>query len=203
MPRFFSVILDFLFPLSPEAQALQKLSADEMSDKFKKAEPLPFPFITALFSYKDPMVKELIKNIKTRKDDRSFKAAAVLLNRELSKIDGQITLVPIPLSKSRRRERGYNQCEALIDEIIKLAPEKYVKQSKLLERARDRGEQKLKDRSERLRDSTLIFKINPIQINSPIVLIDDVVTTGSTLKEARAVLLGQNYKDVRALAIAH
>jgi ComF family protein len=201
MKRFFTLFLDFLFPPSPEALKLRQLSPEELYVSVPRAVSTGFPFITPLFSYKDPLVKELVLSIKSRKDPHAFACAAHALYKNLP---AKAVLVPIPISRTRRNERGYNQCELLIEEIVKLdAEKKFQKNFALLIRAKDRGEQKTKNRKERFGSTTNIFKVNKIEITDPIVIIDDVCTTGSTLKEARDALLSAGYENVTALTLAH
>ncbi len=123
MHRFFAFLIDFLFPPTKEALALRAFSPAELVEKLPEAEPTSFPFITSLFSYKDPLVSELIHGIKNRKDPYFMELGGWALH---GKLEGEL-LVPIPLSKKRRKERGYNQCELLIEEILKLDVENKFK----------------------------------------------------------------------------
>jgi competence protein ComFC len=202
MQSLFSLVLDFLFPPTKEALRLRTLSPDEMGNIFQKPEPSPLPFITSLFSYKDPLVKELVVSIKYKKNWHAITSAAILLSKKLSGSPEKVILIPIPISKKRRRERGFNQCELIIDEMCKLYPDKFEKRFDILLRTKDSGEQKLKDRAERL-SSTHAFSVNKSEINGRIIIIDDVTTTGSTLKEAHETLLQAGYENVSALTLAH
>lgn len=89
-----------------------------------------------------------------------------------------LTLVPIPLSKTREQERGFNQAEALagllgLPMIHALARVRNEKQAK-------------KSRAERLQSK------NPFQLkhrmDTPVLLIDDLYTTGTTLHWAAFLL---------------
>ncbi len=194
-------ILDFLFPPSPESLKLRKLSPEEILKTFPTALPTPFSFITSVFSYKDPLVAELIWSIKYKKDKHSIECGAFTLFEKLK--GKKAVLIPIPISKKRRRERGFNQCELLIDEIIKLDTENNLeKRYDILFRAKDGGEQKLKDRSGRLENKN-IFSVTKVAVDRPIIIIDDVTTTGSTLNEARESLLSSGYTNITALTLAH
>jgi len=87
-------------------------------------------------------------------------------------------IVPVPLSEERLSERGFNQAEMLAG-FLK------VKKSVVLKR-RHSEKQSKKSRSERLASE------NPFQmqesIQTPVILVDDIYTTGSTLHQAAAVL---------------
>lgn len=204
MNSLFSHILDFIFPPSTEALELRALSPGEIFTKLPHAELLPFSFITPLLAYKHPLTSELIHSIKNRRNQHAFRLGGFALYQKLKEIPGQVVLVPIPLSKRRLRERGYNQCELLIDEVLKLDREKKLEKNlDILKRTKHTTEQKLKNRSERLSESRNIFSANKTSLTYPIVLIDDVVTTGATLKEAYEVLLSAGYMDVSAFTLAH
>ncbi len=198
MHKVFGFILDFFFPLSKEAEALRALSPEEAYEKLPRTTEKSLPFVTSLFSYKDPLVKELVLSVKNKKNKHAFECAAYALSKNVPE---KSILVPIPISRKRRNERGYNQCELLIDEMMKLG--NFENNFNLLVRAKDRGEQKTKNREERLISTTNIFTVNFVPMTLPIVIIDDVCTTGSTLKEAREALLSAGYSDVRALTLAH
>lgn len=164
-----------------------------------------FPFIESIFSYKNPLVKELIWQIKYKKNKHAVGIAAHALLHSLSDSPPNTLLVPIPISKKRRKERGYNQCELLIDEILRLDTEnKFQKDFKLLIRSKHIEKQTHKDRNERLENTKGIFETTRKEnLQQKIIIIDDVSTTGSTLKEAREELLSARYSDVTALTVAH
>lgn len=206
---FFKSALDFIFPPTPAELELRALSPEIIFDKLPRAAFSPHPFITSLFAYKHPLTHELVRSIKQRKDRHAFELAGYAMYRELSKsgrLQSQTILIPIPLSKQRFKERGYNQCELLIDEIIRLDAEKiFKKESGLLSRIKDSGQQKLKNRKERLASSQSIFSVRTglFPSDARLIIIDDVSTTGSTIKEARDALLQAGYGDVKALTLAH
>jgi ComF family protein len=194
-------VLDFLFPPTKEYLRLHEMSREDVV-RLPPALPTPFTFITSLFSYKDPFVKELVQSIKNKKDRHALECASFALNARLLEMGtDKALLLPIPLSRKRRNERGYNQCELIIDEMCKLNSN-FEKRFDVLKRAKDTGEQKLKNRAERL-ESTGLFSVVPFETDLPIIIIDDVVTTGGTLQEAREALLRSGLKNVQALTLAH
>jgi competence protein ComFC len=135
----------------------------------------------------------------------AIRCAGYALYRELDKNYKEARLIPIPISKNRRRERGYNQCELIINEIIRLDSEKrFLADYELLIREKDIEKQTHKNRSERISNTKHIFKVTKRNnLDAKIIIIDDVTTTGSTLKEARDELLKVGYTNVSALSIAH
>ncbi len=204
MYTFLQIIIDFLFPPSKEEIRLREISPEQLETIVKEASAPEFPFINSLFSYKDPLVKELVWQIKYKKNRHCLKCAATALHRKLLKYKPEeIILIPIPISKKRRKERGYNQCELIIDEITKI-DNKIQKDFNLLVRIKDIEKQTFKNRNERIQNTERIFQVNGrVLDNKKIIIIDDVSTTGSTLKEARKTLIDSGFIDVEALTLAH
>lgn len=205
--HIWNFLVDLIFLPSAEDLELRSLSHGDIFVKLPQAPVPPFPFITSLFAYKNKLVSTLIWNIKYKKDQHAIALGGYALHTKLREMNLKNTiLVPIPISKKRRNERGYNQCELLVDEIIKLDEEKiFRKNFDLLVRTKHMGRQTLKNRKERLESTESIFSIgrNLESKEVQIIVIDDVTTTGSTLREARDVLLRNGYTNVRALTLAH
>jgi competence protein ComFC len=116
--------------------------------------------------------------------------------------DGEWLMVPIPLSKIKLRKRGYNQAEILAKELTK----KFGIQTKnLLKRVKNTKTQIGKSNVERklnVRSAFELLNHKSLILNQNILLVDDVVTTGSTLKEAANVLKRIGAKKVIGLTLA-
>lgn len=96
-------------------------------------------------------------------------------------------ILPIPLSRHRLRERGYNQAALLARQ---LARDRL--QLDLLWRVQDTAAQASLTRAQRLRNLRHSFAVNPGHLgllkDRRVLLIDDVMTTGATLHTAAQVL---------------
>jgi ComF family protein len=104
-----------------------------------------------------------------------------------------------PTSSARRRRRGYDQAE-LIARCI--ARELGVPCRRLLYRAHG-APQTGRSRAERLaRSGELGFRSRPPRRALRLLLVDDVVTTGATLRDAAASLLEVGVAEVRCVAVA-
>lgn len=104
-------------------------------------------------------------------------------------------IVPVPLHPARERERGFNQA-ALLAEL--LARRVAVPLRAVLQRIRYTTTQTVHDRAERmenLRDAFRLRKNTNVR-ELHVLLIDDVLTTGSTLSECARVL-----KEAGALSV--
>ena len=123
----------------------------------------------------------------------------------------QILLVPIPLSKKRRKERGFNQAELIARGIAEVSKEKiFIVAPKLVEKIKNTLPQaKIKDRNKRLKNVKNCFQIRSDidpeeKIRGKIIIVvDDITTTGGTLHEVMSVLKKSGAKKVLGFAVAH
>jgi competence protein ComFC len=113
-------------------------------------------------------------------------------------VDG---LVPVPLHPTRLRERGFNQADALAET---LSERTRLPVLRCIQRRRYTSTQTQFDRVERmqnLRNAFAMRKSNDVR-GKHLVLLDDVLTTGSTLHECALVLRAAGAKSVRAITVA-
>ncbi len=113
-------------------------------------------------------------------------------------------LIPIPLHSSRRRWRGFNQAEILCHSLAKQLGLPVV--NALIRKKSTKTQKDLK-KEERLRNIQDAFTISPnFQAfnfkSTNVILVDDVTTTGATLREAAKVLKRQGIAQVICLAAA-
>lgn len=111
-------------------------------------------------------------------------------------------LVPVPLYASREKERGYNQAK-LFAARIGNGLDIPVDDEIIFRSKRGKPQARL-DFEERRENIKSVFSV-PDNNNEKckIILVDDVVTSGSTMREASRVLNGAGYKVVAAISIAH
>ena len=111
------------------------------------------------------------------------------------------TVVPVPLHPLRKREREFNQAEVLGRE---LARKNELFFCEALERLRYTVTQTHFDRRRRMENLRNAFKVrrNATVQGKDVLLVDDVLTTGSTLDECARVLLAAGAQSVRGLTVA-
>ena len=111
-------------------------------------------------------------------------------------------IVPVPLHPRRRRQRGFNQAE-LLARALAAATGRAVR-TDLLRKVRHTRPQvglSAAGRRDNLRDA-FVVAAEPLPLE-PLLLVDDVVTTGSTFHECARVLRAAGATAVCALALAH
>lgn len=111
-------------------------------------------------------------------------------------------VVPVPLHKSRRRQRGYDQAELLARHLS--ASFGLPMGASWLERVRPTAPQvKTTSAVDRRRNVAGAFAAGPgVKAGSSVLLIDDVCTTGATLNACAVALKETGVKQVRGLALA-
>ncbi len=226
----YQTILDALFPLSPAEKEIFSLSPREALEKLPPAPnysglAVDLPDTRSIFAYKDERVSKLIWNIKYKHSTQAVEIGGYALFSDLEEISTDaasgvcpILVLPMPITSRRRRERGYNQCELLMDEIARWAqerdPARFVFDRNLLIRTHHADRQTMKDRKHRVEDAKGIFAIDektleklteaePELTKRRLIVIDDVITTGSTMHEAIETLKRAGFTDVRGLSLAH
>lgn len=147
----------------------------------------------SLFVYNE-FLTEVIARFKFRGDYAICFAFAEKINNKLQQLQYDL-IMPIPLSEERLYERGFNQASALLDAINepyeqRLARVHLEKQSK-------------KTRHERL-SKEQIFTLNPSIniVKKHVLLVDDIYTTGTTLRQAAKRLKEAGAATVRSLTLA-
>lgn len=116
----------------------------------------------------------------------------------LDVVEERSALIPVPLSSSRRRERGFNQTEIIAERLAPLW--RIPVWSDVLLRASSRQSQTQLTPGERLANVAGAFTVpafsrKPIQ-GAHLILVDDVVTTGATLRAAAAALFAAGARTI-------
>jgi ComF family protein len=163
-------------------------------------------FLGAAGRYKNHVLKTLIHALKFG----GIRGAAIPLAEILAHHAQKIALpledflvMPIPLSKTRLRERGFNQSELIAQRFANLLTLSFEKN--VLERTQHRKPQsRTTSLGERLENIRGCFAIREgaTCANKNIILVDDVSTSGSTFLEASRALTVAGAETILALAVA-
>ena len=163
----------------------------------------------SLFYYNN-FLKKLIKDIKYRLATEVWQELCLVVKPEKcgkfkqikDLLGSNLLLVPVPLHPNKLRARGFNQAK-----IISLFFNRFLHLSQtepLLRKIDTKAQAQLKknlDRYLNLRNAFAVLPGNDFS-GKKFVLVDDVATTGSTLKEAARALKGAGAKKVYAFVLA-
>jgi len=164
--------------------------------------PPPFALAAAPWIYSGAIVS-LLTRFKFHSELACGRLLAALADEALAQWHGwhDVDLVaPVPLHEKRLAQRGYNQALELARALarshgLKLAPE-------LLRRIRDTPPQTDLSAEQRRKNLRGAFEAHMLPENARVLLIDDVFTTGATLREAARTLRKAGASSVHVLAMA-
>lgn len=108
-------------------------------------------------------------------------------------------VAPVPLHPVRQRERGFNQSRVLAQEISIALELPCIDP---LKRLRNTPSQTRLDRFQRRENVRGAFSLRPGPVASPLLLVDDVLTTGATLEECSLALRAAGVTQILAVAVA-
>lgn len=112
------------------------------------------------------------------------------------------TIIPIPISKKRNKERGYNQSLLIAKEIGKKV--QIPVNSDCLYKIKNTIEQSKLNKEEREKNIQGVYELKNKEIlnNKNILLIDDIYTTGNTVNECARILKENGANKIGILTIA-
>ena len=212
--NFLSSAFDIILPPRTNFSIVRKLDEESISNLPRAPYVDGMDWIHPLFHYRDKRVKAVIWELKYRENTATLEHISTLMYEEIIGLlsdvatfdrDAEFLLIPIPITRDRRRERGYNQSEYIAKAIMEkdlsrtllYAPQWFEKIKETQSQSHSQS------RDERMKNLVGCFSADSRVEGKYIVLIDDVVTTGSTLSEARGTLLSSGVRDVFAFTIAH
>ncbi len=165
--------------------------------------------IVVLFDYGNACVRKAVLKLKSKGlAEYSELFANALLSYILTMhADKQLwskesfAIAPVPLHKAKVIKRGFNQSELVLKSMEKLAKEYDLNLKfsyRLLRRDKNTKDQKLLNKKERLQNMENAFSaraniLTKLKTDN-IILIDDMVTTGATLSEAKRALRRSGFK---------
>lgn len=183
---------------------LTKHTEAEILDNKEEVEGKYFNELIYAFKY-DGIIRKLIIDYKFNDKSYLYKTlSSFLLNNEkiFEKIQKYDTIIPVPISKKRKKDRGYNQ-SLLIAKEIALKTEKNILNNCLI-KTKNIIEQSKLNKEERLKNIQGVYELKSSKMieNKKILLIDDIYTTGSTVNECSKILRQGNPSEIGILVLA-
>lgn len=166
-----------------------------------QANPLPVLWCEASCHYRGAM-ERVLQAFKFERHDFFDEPLAALLE-ETIRARGDLdfdALVPVPMSRSKERRRGYNQAELLARELSKKTGIRC--RTDFLARRRGGETQSTLARKERRANVRDAFRASRKVSERAILLVDDITTTGETLRACAHELLRGDAARVCAIAVA-
>ena len=167
------------------------------SDRFNPERNLSF------FSYRGP-ARSLIKALKYQGLRSVAELMAELVLEDLAEkgitFGRSAWVVPIPLSFWRQNERGFNQAEIFARALAKNLKLKIL--PSLLKRVKNTSSQTALSKEERSQNVHGAFAVTRRIRKKDILLVDDVLTTGATVREAARILKKKGAKQVWVLTFS-
>lgn len=162
-------------------------------------DPPPWSRTLAPWRYDDP-IKYLIHAMKFRQKLTLARVLGMLLAEECSRDEYRPdVLVPVPLHASRLRERGYNQALELARPISQRLG---VPLDGLVERVRATQAQSDLPSAQREGNIRGAFEVRRTVSGKRVAIVDDVMTTGATVREIAATLMAAGAQDVQVWVVA-
>jgi len=163
--------------------------------------------IISMGLYRDKILQGLIQELKYNYAEELIWVLDAMTRRFIKKYPESVAesydmIVPVPLHRRRYLERSFNQA-ASIARIIERATGWPVDETSLEREINNQPQAQLND-EERITNAKGIFRVkNPENFkNKNILLVDDVLTTGSTLREAAQVLQDAGAAKISAWVLA-
>lgn len=163
-----------------------------------------FEELISIFKY-EGLIREKI--IQYKFQDKSYiynTFAKIILKNEkvcglLKKYD---IIIPVPIHRKRKLQRGYNQTQLIAKEIaknidIKLCDDVLVKSKNTIAQSKLNKNK----RKQNIKNAFKVLNLEKIQ-GKNILLFDDIFTTGSTVNECSKILKKVGAKTVGVLTIA-
>ena len=202
----FNIILDFFYPpkcLVCDAPGKHPLCNDCLA----QLEPRPSTFSLSMFNVLtilpyENAVRDLIHIGKFGGHEELWNLLAEVTAPYLQGLDKRV-LIPVPIHPLRIRERGYNQSALIAKRLSRILGWEYC--GRLIRRKRNSLPQfqlNYEDRAENVKHAFAPYPFANVDPKRHYMLVDDVITTSSTLQSCASVLYSMGATLVDALAVA-
>jgi len=177
--------------------------ANPIAQKFWGRTPINEAFSFLLFE-KGNMTQRLLHALKYRHRQDIGERLGLIFGRDLAEdsYSGPDYIIPLPLHETKHKIRGYNQCTSIVNGMTIHLGIPVLHDA--VKRITANATQTNKGRFERWLNVENIFAVVSPEILSGkhILLVDDVITTGSTLEACAKVLLASGVREVSLATLA-
>ena len=146
-------------------------------------------------------MQKLIRGLKYHKQKELAYYLAKYMYEYFEKLnlEGTFQVVPVPLHKNRIKKRKYNHMELVAEEFCRLSG--FPLNLELIKRVKDTKPQYKLSRKERMENLDKAFVVDKTKdLSLPVLLIDDICTTGSTFEAMIDTLKKEGITNIVCLA---
>ena len=157
-----------------------------------------------IFKY-EGIIRKILLNFKFKDNAFLYKTIANFLLKNdniFEKLKKYDTIIPVPISKKRKNERGYNQTYLITKEIAKNTELECA--TNCLFKTKNIIEQSKLNKEERKNNIQGVYELKNINklYKKRIIIFDDIYTTGSTVNECCKLLKEAEPKRIDVFTIA-
>ena len=158
------------------------------------------------FKYEN-LIREQIIALKFREKPYIYKSISYFLKnnkKSFEYLEKYDIIIVVPISKKRKKERGYNQSVLMVKELSNIIDARlYTNILYKMKNTVPQSSLNKKQREENVKGIYEAYNCNKIR-NKKILLMDDIFTTGSTVNECANILIqnGIDRKQIGVLTIA-
>ncbi len=151
-------------------------------------------------------IQKLIHQLKYKNNTAVGEILGVELAKDIARADfatGVDILIPVPIHDKKRKLRGYNQSEYIVNGMQKVLKTTTISFDNLV-RVTNTDSQTKKSKFSRWENVASVFKVKKTELfeNKHLLIVDDVITTGATIEGCVAVLQEIKGVTVSVAAIA-
>lgn len=208
---FFYKLLDYIFP--PSCIVCKSFGDGYLCNKCKKDLEIYLYNNTIeeqenkifyLFQYRDFIRKKLIE-YKFGEQSYLFHLFCEMFVKNKNACEflkSYDIIIPVPIHKKRKNQRGYNQSELIAKELSNKTG--ITIYTDVLKKVRNTNPQSLLSKKERIKNVQSVYIVeNSEKIrNRNVVILDDIYTTGATVNECKKILQQAGVKNIGTIIIA-
>jgi ComF family protein len=175
-------------------------------DNFPSADDDLLDWISAGYSYKHACVRKIILHLKEYPNQRLTDILVKnLYNKIFISINTNYLIIPVPVTKTRLYERGFNQAEIITRSLLPYFPTAKICTDAVIKLDTAVKQSTAKDKQSRIKNAEHVFHITKPAViaGRDIIIADDVITSGATINSLRDELLSAGARSVKGFTVAH
>ena len=176
----------------------QKVFVKDIRSKYKMCKTMH------LLKY-EGLVRKLLIDYKFSDKSYLYKTFCEIIKNDKKTLDfikSYDIIIPVPIHKKRMKTRGYNQSELIARELAKICGNKMY--TDVLIKIKSNKAQSTLNKEERENNAKNVYKLCKLEKinNKKVLILDDIYTTGATVKECALELSKATVKEIGIFTVA-